>query len=137
MLRLTNAYPEIKSLTVLKYGDAVMKENKEMFDTFTYGIKSRNIVEGDKLAWCGFTHDFVISYCVYKGIKRIGLVGAADFIEGGHFSEINIPFNYSRVLKASSIEFIEEVYGKGINIFTCNPEAQLEIPYISVKELLS
>ena len=119
-----------------KYGDAVMKENKEMFDTFTYGVKSREIIEDGKLAWCGFTHDFVISYCVLKGFDRIGLVGTADFIDGGHYSHPDVRFNYSGILKASSIEFIEETYKKGIDIFTCNPNSELEIPYVSVEELL-
>jgi len=137
MLRLTNAYPEVKSLTVSKYGDAVMKQDKELFDTFTYGLDGREIVKDGKLAWCGFTHDFVISYCVYKGYNKIGLVGVADFIEGAHFTNPWFNFNPSSVLKASSIEFIEDTYKKGIDIFTCNPNSQLEIPYISTKELLS
>ena len=137
MTRISNNYKGLKVISLKAFGDAVISEDKELFDTFSYnGEISKEPYVNDKLAWCGFTHDFVISYCVYKGYKNIGLVGVADFIMGNHYSRDYKPFNCSDILKRTSMNFIRDVYEKGINIFTCNPDSSLEVPYIGVDELL-
>ena len=48
-------------------------------------IQKKDLIKDRKLAWCGFTHDYAISYCIVKGYKNIVLAGASDFIGGGHF----------------------------------------------------
>ena len=137
---LTNSYPEVKTVAPAWYGDLIQKENKELVESYTFNFKTNteeDIVKDGKLAWCGFTHDYAISYCIYKGYKNIVLVGAADFTGNKHYLTEE-EFKYSEKLKLQSKKFIEEICSKKVNISTCNPDSILEIPRITnCIELLS
>ena len=90
--------------------------------------------DGDKLAWCGFTHDYAISYLISQGCKEIILLGAADFINGGHYTH-DWMFKRSEQLQERSIKFIEDCNNMYVNIKTCNPNSLIKIPYIPIDEL--
>ena len=135
---LTNSLKETKTITLQQYGDLIRKENKELHDSFSFDFKKdtpQSIVKGDKLAWCGFTHDYAISYCIYKGYKNIILIGAADFVQGPHYVHGDA-FKYSNILKENSKKFIEEYCTKKANIYTCNPASYLNIQRIDINILL-
>lgn len=135
---LTNSLKDIKTVTLQQYGDLIRKENKELHDSFSFNFKedtSQDIIKGDKLAWGGFTHDYAISYSIYKGFKNIILVGAADFVQGPHYVHGDT-FKYSNTLKDYSKRFIEEYCMKRANIYTCNPASYLNIPRIDINTLL-
>ena len=120
------------------YGDLI-KGDKELYDSYAYNFKkdnAKNIIKDRKLAWCGFTHDYAISYCIIKGYSRIILAGAADFIEGKHYST-DEEFRYSEKLKNMSKRFIEEICSQRASIFTLNPDSFLNIPRITISELLT
>lgn len=137
-IKMTNRYPEVKTLTLYMYGDLIQKANRETYDSYSFNFKvntEKDILLGGKLAWCGFTHDYVISYCIMKGYKNIILIGAADFIGNKHYLT-DEEFKYAEKLKLMSKRFIEEVCTKRANIFTCNPESILNIPRIDIKTLL-
>ena len=109
------------------------------FPFYAYNFKkdnAKNIIKDRKLAWCGFTHDYAISYCIIKGYSRIILAGAADFIEGKHYST-DEEFRYSEKLKNMSKRFIEEICSQRASIFTLNPDSFLNIPRITISELLT
>ena len=130
---LTNSYPEVKTVAPAWYGDLIQKGNKELVESYTFNFKTNteeDIVKDGKLAWCGFTHDYAISYCIYKGYKNIVLVGAADFTGNKHYLTEE-EFKYSEKLKLQSKKFIEEICSKKANISTCNPDSILEIPRIT------
>ena len=132
-VKLTNSYPEVKTVAPAWYGDLVQKENKELIESYTFNFKTNteeDIIKDGKLAWCGFTHDYAISYCIYKGHKNIVLVGAADFTGNKHYLTEE-EFKYSEKLKLQSKKFIEEICSKKANISTCNPDSKLEIPRIT------
>ena len=131
---ITMSYPNIKTITLESYNDLIRKPNKELINTFTYK-EDMPIVSNNRLAWCGFTHDYAISYCISKGIKDIVLIGAADFSNNGHYSE-KVDFIHSEKLKKQSMNFIEKECCKHANIVTCNPDSALNIPKISINELL-
>ena len=136
-IKLTNKYPEIKVVTLYTYGDMI-KPNKELYNSFTFDFKKnteKDLLKDRKLAWCGFTHDYAISYCIIKGYKNIILAGTADFIGGGHYAT-NEEFNYAEKLKGYSKKFIEEVCTKRANIYTLNPDSFLSIPRIELQKLL-
>lgn len=129
---LTNSYPEVKTVAPAWYGDLIQKENKELFESYTFNFKDNtdeDIVKENKLAWCGFTHDYAISYCILKGYKNIILAGAADFIGNKHYLTEE-EFKYSEKLKHNSKKFIEEICSKKANIRTCNPNSILNIPKV-------
>lgn len=133
-IKLTSKYPETKTVTLYKWGDLINKQNKELLDSYTYNFrvnKPEDLMLGGKLAWCGFTHDYAISYAISKGYERIVLVGAADFIEGKHYAT-DEEFNYAEKLKEHSKRFIEEVCSQRAEIFTCNPDSILNIPRIGL-----
>ena len=135
---LTNSYPDVKTVSLYKYGDLIRKKNKELLDSYTYNFKmnsTQDILKDGKLAWCGFTHDYAISYCIIKGYKNIVLIGAADFIAGKHYAT-DEDFKYSEKLKQNSKRFIEEVCTQRANILTCNPNSTLEVPRISIDKFL-
>ena len=136
---LTNLYPEVKTVTIPAWEDMIIKDNKELYDSFTFNFRINtkdDVVKNSKLAWCGFTHDYAISYCIAKGYLRIILVGAADFVGNKHYITKE-EFKYSEKLKYSSKRFIEEVCFDRVNIMTCNPNSILEIPrVISYDEFL-
>lgn len=137
-INLTNQYKEIKTVTLYAYGDMIQKRNKELYDSYTYNFKKNtenDIFLNNKLAWCGFTHDYAISYCIMKGYGNIILIGAADFTGHKHYFT-DEEFNYAEKLKLHSKRFIEEVCSKRANIMTCNSESFLNIPRISIDELL-
>ena len=137
-INLTNLYKDMKTITLATYGDAIQKDNKELFDSYPFDFRIYNendICRDGRLAWFGFTHDYAISYCIHKGFKRIILIGAADFTKGKHFMTED-EFNPSQTLADFSKKYIAEVCTKRADILTCNPESSLEIPRISIDELL-
>ena len=136
---LTNLYPEVKTVTIPAWGDMIIKNNKELYDSFTFNFKVNtkdDIVRDGKLAWCGFTHGYALSYCIMKGYNKIILMGTADFTGNKHYITEE-EFKYSEKLKFGSKRFIEEVCSKRADIRTCNPDSVLEIPrVISYDEFL-
>ena len=137
-INLTNQYPEVTTITQYAYGDMIQKEKRELYDSYIFKLKentAQDIFKNRKLAWCGFTHDYILSYCIMKGYKNIILIGTADFTGTKHFLT-NEEFKYSEKLKFQSKKFVEEVCTQRANIYTCNPASILEIPRISINELL-
>jgi hypothetical protein len=135
-VELTNSYPTIKTITLATYGDLICKDNKEFYNSYVFDFKKdTELYKDEKLAWCGFTHDYAISYCIHKGYENIVLIGAADFTGFAHYLTKE-EFNYSEKLKMLSKRFIEEVCSSKAKIYTCNPSSILDIPKIQVSELL-
>ena len=135
---ITNAYQNVKTVAPEWYGDMVQKENKELFPSFPFNFHvhtENDIYKDGKLAWEGFTHDYAISYCIYKGYENVILIGAADFTEGTHHMT-NELFNPSNSLREYSQRFIQEICTKKVRIYTCNPKSSLNLPRISLTELL-
>ena len=136
---LTNRYPEIKTISLYMYEDMIEKENKELYDSYTFNFKTytaQDIIRDNKLAWCGFTHDYAISYCIMKGYTHIILIGTADFTGSLHYLTEE-KFNPAEKLVKNSKKFIEEVCSKRIKIYTLNPESILDIPRIKIEKLFS
>ena len=137
-VNLTNQYLDIKTVAPAWYGDMIQKENKELIGSYPFKLKEHteeDIVRNGKLAWCGFTHDYAISYCIMKGYKNIILIGAADFTGTRHYLTEE-EFKYSENLKLQSKQFIENFCSKKARISTCNPNSILKIPRIKIEELL-
>lgn len=137
-INLTNEYPNVKTITLYMYGDMIQKLRRDLYDSYPFKFKENtedDIFKEGKLAWCGFTHDYTISYCIMKGYKNIVLIGAADFTGKKHFLT-DEEFKYSEKLKFQSKKFIEEICSKRAHIYTCNPASILEIPRIEISELL-
>ena len=135
---LTNQYPNVKTVAPAWYGDMIQKKNKELIGSYSFHNgenTAEDIVLDNKLAWCGFTHDYAISYCIMKGYENIILVGAADFTGNKHYIT-DEEFQYAEKLKLKSKQFIEEVCTQRANIYTCNPESILSIPRVKINELL-
>lgn len=135
---LTNQHPEVKTVTIPAWGDMIIKDNKELYDSFTFNFKVNtkdDVVENNKLAWCGFTHDYAISYCIMKGYSRIILVGAADFTGNKHYLT-DEEFKYSEKLRNNSKRFIEDVCSKKASILTCNTNSILDVLRASIDEFL-
>jgi hypothetical protein len=88
-INLTNKYQDKKTITLYMYGDMIQKANRETYDSYPFNFKENtenDIFYSGRLAWCGFTHDYLISYCIMKGYKNIVLIGAADFTGNKHYS---------------------------------------------------
>lgn len=134
MLGCTNNFYYIPAITLYSYGDLVRKEKKELINTFTYAGDEKTEKNGE-LAWCGFTHDYALSYCIMKGYDEVVLIGAADFTGEGHYST-PAEFRRSQKLQDNSIKFIEDVCTKHLKISTCNPNSKLSVPRVSIDELL-
>ena len=135
---ITNSYPNIKTVSINQWGDAIQKENKELFPSFPFDFRihtENDIYRDGRLAWEGFTHDYAISYCIYKGYENIILVGAADFVEGSHHMTREI-FKFSDSLREKSKKFIEEICTKRACVYKVNPKSILNIPAINLDELL-
>ena len=127
-----------KTVTLRTYEGLIPKENKYLIDTFSFDFNKHShedICSNDKVAWCGFTHDYAVSYCIKQKYKRIILIGAADFSSGSHFSNSH-NFKFSYILRENSKRFIEDYASKVIKIETCNPDSYLKIPRVSINELL-
>lgn len=136
VLSYTNKYKDIPTLAPARYADLIVKENKILFDTFAYK-KDYCIKKDGKLAWCGFTHDYAISYLITQGYKEIILIGAADFVDGKHYSNEK-EFERSQKLQNKSISFIEDCDNMYCTIKTCNPNSQLKnIKCVDIKELFN
>lgn len=135
---LTNKFKG-NTVTLKTYEGMIRKSNKYLIDTFTFDFNkdtSESICKDGKIAWCGFTHDYAVSYCVKRGVKHVVLVGAGDFSSGSHFSNSH-NFRCSNVCLEQSKRFIEDYVTKVLDIRTVNPESFLQIPRISIEELLS
>lgn len=138
LITLTNQYPNLFTVSLAKYGDMILKENKSLSDTYTFNFLINTVEDIKKkgqLAWCGFTHDYALSYLISEGYNNIILLGAADFSSNMHYSN---PYELkcSEKLKAKSKKFIEEICCKKVTILTCNSNSYLNIPRINIDELL-
>lgn len=136
-IALTNQYLG-KTVTLKVYDSLIHKDNKCLLDILSFDFHKhtcKDICNGDKLAWKGFTHDFAITYCIRQGFKKVILIGAGDFTKGGHFSNPHA-FQYSYHCKENSKKFIEEYTSKLIQIETCNPKSYLRVPRVSIDDLL-
>ena len=134
---LTNQFVG-KTVTLKAYEGLIAKDNKYLIDSFSFDFNKhsyKDICKDGKVAWCGFTHDYAISYCIKMGYKRIILVGAGDFTNGSHHST-PYTFKYSYTCRENSKRFIEDYVSKVVRIETCNPNSYLKIPRVSVEELL-
>lgn len=83
-----------------------------------------------KLLYYGFTHDFVISWGLAKGFKRIVLVGTADFLDGGHYNSDDI-FAPNKKCIIDSMDYINSLD----NVYTLNPKSKLQVKRIKIKEI--
>ena len=138
LVNLTNQHPELLTLTLKRYGDLIRKQNKVFYDTFTHSNKEytkESLKKDGALAWCGFTHDYIISYLIQEGYDDIVLIGAADFIEGPHYSTPH-ELVCSKRLVTKTKQFIEGLNENVATIRTCNPDSILDIPRIRINELL-
>lgn len=138
ILKFTNEHPDILTVSLYKYGDLVAKRNKELYNSRTFNFRNeteKDLYKDGELAWCGFTHDYALSYLILKGYDDIVLLGAADFTSGPHYSN---PYELkcSEKLKHKSKRFIEEICSKRALIRTCNTKSFLDVPRISIDELL-
>ena len=138
LIKLTNSYPDLFTVSLYKYGDLIMKNCKELYNSYSFDLlkdSCNDLLRDNELAWCGFTHDYALSYLITKGFDDIILLGAADFTSGAHYSN---PYDLkcSDKLKLKSKKFIEEVCCKRASIRTCNPDSILEVPRISIDNLL-
>ena len=138
LIRLTNENPDLFSVSLYKYGDLIAKTCKDLYDSYAFDFSKdscEDLLRDNKLAWCGFTHDYALSYLIIKGYDDIILLGTADFTPGPHYSN---PYDLkcSDKLKLKSKKFIEEICCRKANIRTCNDASILEIPRISIDELL-
>ena len=134
IIGVTNYYKDTPTISLNIYGDLIQKDNKELIDTFTYE-GDLCVKKGDKLAWCGFTHDYALSYLITKGVKEVILLGAADFTDGCHYSN-DREFVCSKTLQQKSIDFIRDCYNTYLTIRTCNPNSKAGVPYVPIEELL-
>ena len=135
---LSNKFPNVMSVTNKACGSLLKKDAKELIDSYSFSIKegtSSDIIKGDKLAWCGFTHDYAVSWAIWKGFKKVILIGAADFVKGNHHV-LGGSFKFSEVLAKNSIKFLSDICSEKIEIMTCNPDSVLRIPRISIEDLL-
>ena len=134
---LTNKFVG-KTVTTRAYEDLLKKDNKCLLGTYPFDFNKnteKDIYTFNHVAWCGFTHDFAISYCVKEGYKRIILLGAGDFSQGSHFSNPHA-FQFAYACREKSKKFIEEYVSKVVRIETCNPNSYLNIPRVTIQELL-
>lgn len=105
-------------------------------DAEAYNLVSYNgqfLVKDDTLAYFGFTHDFVLSWCIKQGYSNVILIGVADFETQAHNDGTN--FNPSPRCIAGSKDAIENIYSKELNIFTMNKKSILQVPRITIEEL--
>lgn len=136
MIPYSNDKTEIKIICPYYLGDRVRSSNVEFYNIFKLDtFKETKIFKDNMLAWGGYTHDYAISYCIHKGFKNAILIGAADFIEGNHYSRPD-KFIFSTKTKNDSKRFIKFCKSK-INLYTCNPESSLDIEKININTLLS
>ena len=102
---------------------------------FQYETLNKNFkwnINDNILPYCGFTHDLAIAYCIKKGFTDILLFGACDFTSQ-HYDNSD-KFKYSQKLRDNSLYFIENICTKYSNIYTMNPESNLQVPHITMKE---
>lgn len=102
-------------------------DNSESYELQTSDLP---IVDG-KLKYCGFTHDFVLSWCVMRKVKNVILIGVADFCTDKHFDS-NQKFNPSKSCVTDSINYINNL---PLNIYTVNPKSKLNVRKITIEEL--
>lgn len=127
-----------RTVTLKTYEGLIPKEDKYLIDSYSFDFNKNTVNDiclEDRIAWCGFTHDYAISYCIKQKYKKIILIGAGDFTLGSHFSN-NHSFRFSYTLRENSKKFIEDYASKVIQIETCNPNSYLNIPRVSLSDLL-
>lgn len=95
--------------------------------------KAREPVEYYKYFGWRFTHDFVLSWLIYKA-KNVVLIGCADFDGDKHYNTADL-FKPSEKNIQRSIEAIENYYSKYYNLYTLNPKSRLKIPRITIEDL--
>ena len=79
---------------------------------------------------CNFTHDYVLKYILERQpqVDKVVLIGAADFVSGGHYYDKSIDFKVVKQSKQDSIDFIENNVAKRLKLYKMNPNGILNIP---------
>lgn len=140
MIPMANTHPDIPTISLKRYGDLIRVKEKELFDSYSFDFSlhtEKCIPLNNKLPWCGFTHDFALSYIIFKGWKNVILIGAADMNMGSSHYSVNMAFTPNYKLIQKSKRFIEEVCSKRINIYTCNPNSLLTVERVGIEDLLT
>ena len=140
MLPVANKHPDIYAVSLQRYGDMVRTKEKELYNSYSFNFDSnteKDLCKNGKLAWCGFTHDFALSYLITKGWKNIILIGTTDFSIGAMHHSVQMAFTPSLKLVEKSKRFIGEVCTKRANIYTCNPNSLLTVERVSIEDLLT
>lgn len=106
--------------------------NAEAYHLVSYN--GQFLVKDDTLAYFGFTHDFVLSWCIKQGYSNVILIGVADFETHNHYDK-DEDFNPSPRCIAGSKNAIENIYSKELKIFTMNKKSILQVPRITIEEL--
>ena len=98
----------------------------------SYELQTGNVpVIDGKLKYCGFTHDFVLSWCVMHNVKNVILIGVADFATNKHYNSSE-SFNPSESCIQESIKYINSL---PMNIYTINKNSKLSVRRLKIKEL--
>lgn len=140
MLPVANKHPDIKTVSLCRYENRIQAKEKELYNSYTFSFDvntEKDLLKNGKLAWCGFTHDFALSYLITKGWKNIILIGTADFSIGAMHHSVQMAFTPSLRLVEKSKKFINEVCTKRANIYTCNPNSLLTVERVSIDDLLT
>lgn len=95
--------------------------------TDTYDFKP----DKNSLFYESFTHDFVISWAIMKGFKKIILIGCADFENDNHCDGSTEKFDPQQNAIIDSIKYINSFD----NIYTINPNSKLKVHTITKEEL--
>jgi hypothetical protein len=133
-----NMNKDIKMLTTRANAEIMCTHESILFDTFPYNLSSDDLPHHDNcLAYLGFTHDVCISWAIKNNYKNIVFIAAADFCDEGYSHKFGrYGFNRSMNVQNKSIVGIEKMFSKYINLYTVNPNSLLNIPRITIKELL-
>jgi len=108
--------------------------NLDNAEAYKIGAKGRIFdAERNELETFGFTHDFVLSWCILKDYKNVVLAGAADFCSYKH--DNGQYFNPSPICIQNSINAINNIYSKYLNIYTLNPYSKLTVNRITIGDL--
>ena len=146
MINITNKYQNIPVITVPQYDPLIITKERELINTFCNPVDLiydclqdiKIINQYGELAWCGFTHDYAISYLIHQGYKNIVLIGTADFTLGTHYINKNVVFHRSDRLQKHSIQFINYLHqAHYATFYTINENSPLNINYITVEDLMN
>ncbi len=136
-LHLPSYLPSITSKLIMSNMSGDYWKHYKNKEVFCIEHNSKDFSQEEHiLNYCFHTPSIALNWAYLKGFKNVVLAGIDLINHTGHFDAPDIVPNWSDDNIKEAINHIEKIATQYLNVYTVNPNSIINIPFISVEDLL-